>query len=116
MIKCPYPIHGVMFSMDDPSTMWPDTTWSECAAGRVLYGGTPGITGGAKTVTLTVNEIPSHRHNYEGAQFKYKASGMHNVFRVGGGESPTSTGATGGTTGHNNLMPYIVCGIWKRIS
>lgn len=86
---------------------------------------TLGETGGAKTVTLTVNEIPAHSHGvtdnghthtYLGVQSQGAASGLDNVAE--NSPRPTETTSlsvtgisiqnTGGGLPHNNLQPYLV--------
>lgn len=51
-------------------------------SGKFLYGGTPGTTGGASNVTLSINNMPSHNHeindpeHYHTFQQKYYKSGI----------------------------------------
>jgi len=71
---------------------------------------TLGETGGAKTHTLTVGEIPDHAHSGQ-IVFGTGSGGTSAVTITG--NNPTSQPTTGGvtvTTGgaHNNLQPYIV--------
>ena len=70
-----------------------------------------GTTGGAETVTLTVNQIPSHTHTIT-EQFQYEGgylAGIH--YAADQDKNPDSisktTGATGGGSSHNNMPPYI---------
>lgn len=74
-------------------------------------------TGGETTVTLTVNQIPSHSHSIEG----YSPTGS--VPRVGkiisstantGSGASYNTSDTGGNSSHNNMPPYYaLCFIMK---
>lgn len=101
-------------------------TWVKWGAGRVPVGvntsetefNTVEKTGGEKTHTLTVDEMPSHHHDREfvdntsgGAGF-----GKRNGFYYNGGwwGNYDSTTNTGGGQAHNNLQPYITCYMYKR--
>lgn len=71
---------------------------------------TLGKTGGAKTHTLTTNEMPNHNH---GAVHQNEALGgnwtggsQKNAFSQSHGIN-TNTSNTGGGAAHNNLQPYI---------
>ena len=80
-----------------------------------------GDTGGEATHKLTVDEIPSHNHRQtvtasrSGSGSTYVSWNANNLF------GNRDTGArntlnTGGGQAHNNMPPYIVVSVWKRIS
>jgi microcystin-dependent protein len=198
------PVGGLYISTNsiNPSTMWKNTTWEQYAPGRVLVGAntsddnfkTLGQTGGTKTETLNLTQIPSHNHtcDSQGNHIHYvNANGNHNHIvdnhshyvpphqhvtpwgehagvynppwgrwdaggrqigshdsdydNIWGMTSPTdvnthgsqpgtnvagwhdhttnTTGAhahnignTGGGQAHNNMQPYIVVTIWRRLT
>lgn len=69
--------------------------------------GTIGATGGEKDVTLTVDQIPAHSHEYintSGTQYKRGNTGSE-FFDPNEVEQ---TGNTGGGQAHNNMQPYRV--------
>ena len=73
-------------------------------------------TGGAKTVTLTTNQIPAHRHylnnsNADGGTVNYTIAYAPSAKGFAG---TLQTAATGGGAAHNNLQPYITCYMFKR--
>src|SRR5216684_7205997 len=76
-------------------------------------------TGGAETITLTVNQIPAHSHpllatgasaNSTDPSTRVLAKPDKNLYRAGPGTVPmfqSSVGATGGSQPHNNFQPYL---------
>lgn len=73
-------------------------------------------TGGEKTHTLSVEEMPSHNHTltgFNGADW-YNAT-VRLTNNTGNSNTP-STSYVGGSQAHNNLQPYIVVYRWRRIA
>jgi hypothetical protein len=118
-----YPVGSVYINAavsTNPGTLLGFGTWAAFGAGRVLVGLDAGDvdfdtveeTGGAKTHTLTINEMPSHTHTHLGLPASTSLQFGNPQDDFGGGNN--STGATGGGQPHNNLQPYIVVYMWKR--
>lgn len=110
-------------------------TWEAFGVGRTLIGVGTGtdtnntkhtfssaeLTGGEYTHKLTVNEMPSHKHDLRAPSGNIAASGggIGNEFVVSdtqGKSLPKWTVAAGGNGYHNNLEPYITVYFWKRVS
>lgn len=98
--ECPYDIGDLYITLNEilPSVKWKDTKW-ERVEGLVPVGykesdadfGTLGKTGGAKTVTLTEEQIPEHGH-----QAKAKKAGNHKhgiALKTAAGSATPHTGA-----------------------
>jgi microcystin-dependent protein len=116
-----HPIGSIWISVasTDPGTLV-GGTWAAFGAGRVMVGvdstdsafSTVEGIAGEKTHTLTVAEIPSHRHTDH----------MNSdALAAAGGDWPTNTnglqsytGYEGGGEAHNNLQPYINVYFFKR--
>jgi len=123
---CPFPVGSIYTSINsaNPNTLWPGTTWTAHAPGRVLVGvGTNGTTnyptvsatGGADAVTLSAAQIPSHSHGVLGG---WGAGGLGNSYFRVDTNNPTNawsnTGNTGGGGSHENRMPYTTVYMWRR--
>lgn len=75
--------------------------------------GTIGQTGGEQTVTLTVDELPSHSH---GSVYSQHAEGTKNAawYTAAGSSLAYGVVATGEGEAHNNMPPYIQVSVWRR--
>lgn len=120
-----YPVGSIYISTSstNPGTLF-GGTWQAYGTGRTLVGidssqtefNTAGKTGGEKTHTLTVNEMPSHSHiighrGEAGSASTY----MHGDARLSAlYESNYRSSSEGGSQSHNNLQPYIVVYMWRR--
>jgi len=125
-IETVYPVGSIYINAavaTNPGTLLGFGTWVAFGAGRVIVGlnasdsdfDTAQETGGAKTHTLTVAEIPSHTHTST-----LKGNGEdenQNIPSASDNTDPSltmTTDATGGGGAHNNLQPYIVAYMWRR--
>lgn len=98
-------------------------TWEAYGEGKVLVAkssdtefDTIGETGGAKTHTLTVAEMPSHSHTYPSASAPAGSLWGSPGTLVSNKKGDTATTSTGGGKAHNNLQPYIVVYRYRRVS
>lgn len=100
------------------------TTWVKIE-GKFLLGTSSShainTTGGAETVTLTVNQIPSHNHGVCGGAgmiaFKNNAGAEDPTIKTTGSRAAVnlwSTDNSGGGQSHNNMPPYKTVYIWER--
>ncbi len=86
------------------------------------YNFTPGELGGEPTHLLTVNEIPSHNHMYTRNKILDAEPNSESGTSRGGNsllnnmKTYAYTNPTGGNAAHNNIPPYLVVYMWKRIS
>lgn len=125
-----YPVGSIYINASvatNPATLLGFGTWVAFGTGRTMVGIDAGQTefdtleetGGAKTHTLTVSEIPAHTHNLGS---KDSTAGDGGAFNEEFIEDPADTtngpnvtsSSTGGGSAHNNLQPYIVVYMWKR--
>lgn len=126
-----YPIGSVYISVN--SSFNPNTafggTWVRIKDRFLLASGdiySNNAMGGSSTHTLTVNELPSHKHyvgNSEGGKFWYlgKPGGVSQDSSQGvsfsgtvGRNTTFETSETGGGQPHNNMPPYLTVMVWKR--
>ena len=136
-----YPVGSIYISTSgtNPSTIY-GGTWERYGQGKTLVGlnesetefSTINKTGGEKTHTLTIDEMPSHNHNLGGHTFLWGENvGTVNIKNANAEAGATSqnrlytyqnqygwanTLVNGGSQPHNNLQPYITVYMWKRTS
>ena len=136
-----YPIGSIYLSVSgtNPNSYF-GGTWELFGKGRTLVCvdtsqtefNTSQKTGGEKTHTLSVNEMPSHTHVQNSHRHQtYNTwglnSGNNGLNYVSGMSDDGYNGSnnytnyatatnqnTGGSQAHNNLQPYITCYMWKR--
>lgn len=145
-----YPVGSIYISVNDnfnPNKVFPGT-WESFGKGRTLVGvNTSDIefqssedTGGEKTHTLTIEEMPSHNHSastggagkhahtvgYRKRQDAYGKGTMDAMHWNTGTASTIATSevanhshtvtveSAGSGIAHNNMMPYITVRMWKR--
>ena len=127
IIDIVYPVGSIYMSVNaaDPSKLFSGTSW-EKLEGRFLLGSSStyanGATGGEATHALTIDEMPEHRHSiafpnaggpYGDANISYpESSGTEKTWLA----EMCKTQSAGGSAAHNNMPPYLVVNMWKRIS
>jgi hypothetical protein len=141
-----YPVGSVYINASDgtnPGTLLGFGTWTAFGAGRVPVGidssGSPDTdfdtaeeTGGAKTHTLSIAEMPAHDHvdnrnEFDSNNILLRRSSSGTGSPNGGDSSVGEVQVLGANayddpfpriegsgSAHNNLQPYIVVYMWKR--
>ena len=128
-----YPVGSIYISVNatNPGTIF-GGTWEAWGAGRVPVGvnpndgdfNAPNKTGGAKTVTLTEAQMPSHSHSGRflnawtasghGSGNWFASSAYHWGSNQDYNDIPGVTNSVGGGKPHQNMPPYITCYMYKR--
>lgn len=126
-----YPVGSIYMSVNptNPSKFFPRTSWVEWGKGRVPVGvdtsqtefNKAEKTGGSKTVTLTVDHMPSHTHKVPKPEWYGVVTDADTGFGLLRTKNPIKDGsdgfvstATGSGEAHSNLQPYITCYMWVR--
>ena len=109
------------FESTSPATLF-GGSWTQLKDRFLLSVGdtykSAGLTGGEADHTLTVAEMPSHRHGASEGQF-HAYTGSNGADTVSGGTNFKSiqyTAYAGGGGAHNNMPPYLAVYMWKRIA
>lgn len=135
-----YPVGSIYLSVNDtnPATLF-GGTWEQISQGRFLLGAGANVAnttdywgaypagkenfpagemGGEVEHTLTVAEMPSHTHTERLEWGNTKAWGLTGTGQGANAvvDQGSVTGATGGGKPHNNMPPYLVVFMWKRVS
>ncbi len=116
-----YPIGSIYISMSDsnPSTLF-GGTWEQLKDVFLFGIGDTyheiGLKGGEFTHTLTIEEMPRHRHTI--STYNNNATGLWEIKATNatGDSGGKTTEYDGGGEAHNNMPPFIVVYIWKRIA
>jgi len=119
-----YPIGSIYINATNstnPGTLLGFGSWTAFGAGKVPVGidssdsdfDTAEETGGAKTHTLSVSELPAHTHTINFTA-QGDAFGGTPAMSVQSGGLTKTTSSTGSGSAHNILQPYIVVYMWKR--
>ncbi len=124
ILKTIYPVGSVYINRtnnDNPGTLLGFGTWTRISD-RFLYAATTssttlGTTGGESTHKLTIDEMPSHNHNFDGWGTAAGNNGYVSGASVRNILTATSFSMndTGGDQAHNNMPPYVVVSIWYRV-
>lgn len=119
-----FPVGSVLVSVDDtnPATWLGYGTWQQFAQGRCLVGVDTSQTefntalkiGGAKTHTLSLNEIPPHNHSYIRYSVQVQVPSGAGSLGIWQNASSQNTSSAGSGQPHNNLQPYICVYFWRR--
>lgn len=125
-----YPVGSIYINATNstnPGTLLGFGTWTAFGAGRVPVGidssdtdfDTAEETGGAKTVSLSTSQLPSHTHSISYTESGPGGANINATFFAGienntAGALSHTTGSTGSGSAHNNVQPYIVVYMWKR--
>lgn len=120
---CPYyPVGSIYMSVNNinPSEFF-GGTWEQIKDRFLLACGSTyknGTTGGEASHQLTVNEMPSHKHNVA-TVYPFNFGGMRTAVANSTANDRTGTAtdvvdASGGNQAHNNMPPYLAVYVWKR--
>lgn len=125
-----YPVGSIYISISSSNPSYTiGGTWQRFANGKTLVGvdeydsdfNSPNRTGGEKAHQTTVEEMPSHAH-----QFNTEAAGSPIALGWENGNNSAMraklenytmglpTTSVGGNKPHNNLQPYITVYMWRR--
>lgn len=124
ILSLAHPVGSIYMSINNvsPATLF-GGKWVQIE-GRFLLGASTtykaNTTGGEATHTLTVDEIPNHQHvlwypnagGEQSAAIGYPEAGSKNTWYA----EASKTGGAGGDGAHNNMPPYLVVYMWRRLS
>ena len=118
-----YPVNSIYisYSQTSPASLF-GGTWTRIS-GYFLWAvsntdaSAIGVTGGERTHTLTVDEMPSHTHfNKLNGGSQTEASSVYDWISNSKAWQwyNIATDKTGGDQAHNNMPPYIQVAVWRR--
>ena len=115
-----YPIGSVIIK-NAPWAGFAGQTWELFSQGKTLVGqdtndadfSSLGQTGGSKTHTLTIDEMPSHSHDSFNTTF-VGITGGNSYWYIDNNNQTVQTGSTGGGQPHSIVQPYQVVLYYRR--
>ncbi|MBQ7977396.1 MAG: hypothetical protein IJ301_02200 [Clostridia bacterium] len=122
-----YPVGSIYLSVNNisPASLF-GGSWEKIKDKFLLSSGDTyslGATGGEATHTLTVDEMPDHSHGITATKSVTNSEGgryplLKPFYPAGDWERIDTDGTQGrgGGQAHNNMPPYLVVNVWKRIS
>ncbi len=130
-----YPVGSIYISTNSQNpSEYIGGEWESFGEGRTLVGAGTGTdennvqklfeieqTGGEYEHKLTIAEMPSHSHINNSIYATTPAAGTTIRVAVSGGTGTVNyrfndDSSTGGSQTHNNIQPYIVTYMWKRVN
>lgn len=117
-----YPVGSIYMSVNstNPSNYF-GGTWEQLKDRFLLGAGSTysnGATGGEATHKLTVDELPKHNHEI-GSVYPFTAGGNLPFLpytNTATKYNDWGTHTSGGDKAHNNMPPYLVVYMWKRVA
>lgn len=121
-----YPVGSIYMSVKstNPATLF-GGTWEQLKDRFLLGTGnsyTNGSIGGESMVTLNINQIPPHTHGQQvtanpgTGSINGRRDYVSDANGLSGYPQGIDTYSTGGGQAHNNMPPYLVVYMWKRVS
>lgn len=115
-----YPVGAIYISArsTSPASLF-GGTWEQVKDRFLLAAGSSyaaASTGGAATVTLTTDQIPSHTHSIREGTTNGTTSGYRFSATSGNFSMAGYIDYAGGGEAHDNMPPYLAVYMWKRVS
>ena len=115
-----YPVGAIYLSAvaTSPASLF-GGTWERLKDRFLLGAGdtyAAGATGGEAAVTLSLEEIPAHNHGVPSQIYDNTPGNVALSGNAKGASSVFQTGNAGGGSAHNNMPPYLVVYMWKRVA
>lgn len=125
-----YPVGSIYISVSAVSPQsFLGGTWTLFGQGKTIVGidstntrfNNPEETGGSETVKLTTDQMPQHNHYIKMSVSTGAIQDTNSFTNIGiksesGPINYASTGNAGFNQAHENMPPYIVVYMWKRVS
>lgn len=114
-----YPVGSIYLSTTNinPSTLF-GGTWQQIEDRFLLAAGqnyNAGDIGGESTHTLTIEEMPAHSHDIKLTNSSLASGSNYARISSTGSWGEDLINSVGGGQAHNNMPPYLVVYVWKRI-